>query len=213
MPQFELRGLSWDDLVFEGRLAAENATLHRPVIDYTVRQNKKKKQDVFQVLAQIGEAIDLNHLDIDNGQVNIHFEQGGQLQLENTSLSVLSEKLVQANRVRDLQQSITHLKFRKGLLKLKDLDMIIEEGDFSGDSGHLVAQAISLRNRAKSLRIDAKKVTLHQLFIGDNAPTLIDGMKWEQADVQLTNTSGKKKSFPGFTLKNIRGANTNLLYT
>jgi hypothetical protein len=215
VPQFELKGLSWDDLVFERKLTADKATLYSPVINYSVWNKKKlknKKQDVFQVLADIKEIIQLNNLDISNGQINVHFRGGAHLKLENTTMSILSDDLVQSKRIDNLQRSVRKLKFRKGLLKLKDLEVKMEEGDFSGENGQLSAERVSIINTEKNLQIDAKKVVINKMMIESNTgKTEINGIQWQEANVQVINLPAMKKNIiPDFVLRNIHGANTKL---
>ena len=82
MPQFELQGLSWDELVFEQKLKAQTVTLYRPVIDYRIMKNKRyDTQDIFQTLAGIGNFMQLENLNINDGQINLVFKNNARLQL------------------------------------------------------------------------------------------------------------------------------------
>jgi hypothetical protein len=211
MPQFELRGLSWDDLVFERTLSAERATLYHPVINYSVVENKKlKKQNVFQVLEGIGNIIQLNNLDIEDGQINIHFKGGSQLQLENASMSVLSQRLVESDRIDNLQKSVSNLRFKKGLLKLGNLEARMENVAFIGNNGQLTGGSMYVTNKEKSIAATAKGVTVNNMQIDNRSYiTEINGIQWQEADVRINGSPAIKKSIaPGFILKNIRGTNT-----
>ncbi|MDP4263044.1 MAG: hypothetical protein Q8941_10990 [Bacteroidota bacterium] len=212
IPRFELKGLSWDDLVFERTLAAEKATLYRPVINYSVtagnhRQNKN--QDIFQTLAGIGNIIQLDNLDIANGQINADFKGGAHLHLENANLSLLSKQLTAANRMDDLQQSVSRLRFKNGSLTMGDLTAKMEDADFSGKDGHLTAGAMHLTTNKKNLTINAKEVGINSMQIDNNSSTTeISGLHWKEADVQITGPATQKNIARGFLLRKIQGANT-----
>jgi hypothetical protein len=214
MPQFELRGLSWDDLVFDRRLSAEKATLYQPVIDYTVRQirtTKKKKLDVFETLAGIGDIIHLNKLDISNGTINIDFRGGTKLKLENATMSLLSQNLVESNRVRNLQGSVNHLAFKSGELKVGNLTARMEDVKFTGSNGQLKAGKVKVTGSNNKVNITARNVVTDNMQI-DNKTfiTEVSGIRWDEANVQITGSQGTNEIAPTFIIRKINGSNTSL---
>lgn len=217
MPQFELRGLSWDDLVFDRKLIADRATLYQPVINYTVRQNKtskKRKQDVFETLAGIGDVVRLNNLDISNGTININFGRGTRLKLENATMSLLSQNLVRSNRIRNLQGSVSHLAFKRGELKIGNLTAQLENVIFAGNTGQLKAGSVSVTGNKNNVDILVKNVVTDAMQI-DNRTfiTEINGVRWEQADVKITGSQKAKDVATDFIIRNISGKNTKLSIT
>ncbi|HET6995577.1 MAG TPA: hypothetical protein VFI06_11380, partial [Chitinophagaceae bacterium] len=210
MPQFVLKGLSWDDLVFEGNLAADRATLYRPIINYSVL--KKQKQDIFQTLAGIGKIIQLENLDMTHGQINVHFKGGTQLKLENADMSLLSGQLLKSRRAQGLQRSVRQLRFEKGSLKTKDISMDMQNVNFFGETGKLVAGSVKVTSKEKHLLINARNVAINRMMIDDNSNlSEIDGVKWEQAEIKVAGlppnkgNTGKK-----IMITNIAGNNTKL---
>lgn len=218
MPQFELKGLSWDDLVFDRKLTAARATLYRPVINYSLTENnseKNKKQEIFQTLAGIGKIIQLNNLHISDGQINVHFNGGAQLQLENANMFILGKDLVQSNRVAGLQRSVSEIQFKKGLLKIGDLSATMEDVDFAGKNGQLTAGSIHIISKEKNISINAKKVAVNSMMIdNDSYITEINGIQWQEAEVQVTASPMENNNqSQGFILRNIEGGNTKLSTT
>jgi hypothetical protein len=212
MPQFVLTGLSWDDLVFERKLTARKASLYKPVINYSVLANNKK-QDIFQALTVMGDIIHLNNLDITNGQINIHFREGSQLQLENASMSVFSQSLLDSRRIGNLQRSVSALSFKKGMFKQNDVMARMENVNFTGTNGRLTAGAVFISSKEKKLDIDAKNVVINKMMIDNNSSvTELDGISWQEADVKISGPSEKKSLPGGFVLKNIKGGNTKLRF-
>jgi hypothetical protein len=213
MPRFELKGLSWDELIFDRNLAADEATLYHPVINYSVATNnpRNKKQDIFQTLAGIGDIIQLNNLDISNGQINVNFRGGNHLQLEDASMSLLSRQLTESNHINDLQQSVTQLRFKNGLLKLGDITAKIENADFTGKNGQLTAAAMHVTSNKKNLTVNAKGVTINSMLLdNDTHATEINGVQWQEANVEIKGSSPKENIARSFLLKKIQGTNTTL---
>jgi len=210
MPQFELRGLSWDDLIFEKSLAADKATLYHPVINYSVK--KKKKQNIFQTLDDVRQLIQLENLDMRNGEINVHFKSGVEVHLENTDMSILSQDLLQSKRMTGLQHSIRQLKFRKGFIKTKDLTANLENASFAGGNGKLSAGLIHLERKAKDLQIIAKNISIDSMMIDDRSNiSAIHGIKWKEAKIEIKGLQPGKKSGAGiFTMTGINGGNTKL---
>ncbi|MFI5128391.1 MAG: hypothetical protein ACHQFX_00305 [Chitinophagales bacterium] len=207
MPQFELRGLSWDDLVFDRKLTAEKATLYRPVINYT---SANKSQNIFHTLSDIGRIIELQNLDMKNGQINIHFGGGGELKLENADVSLLSQDLLQSVRIASIQRSVRQLKFRKGFFKSKGITIEIENGDVLGETGKLSAGLVRIKTREKNLLVNARNVAIDRMnFNNASHITAIDGIRWDEATVDL-KALVKGKGSGNFTITNINGANTKL---
>jgi hypothetical protein len=134
------------------------------------------------------------------------------LQLENATMSISSQNLVASNRIANLQKSVRELKFKKGLLKLGDLTARMENVNFTGSDGRLTAATMYAINKQKTLIIDAKNVLINKMIIDNSSYTTeIDGMQWEQADVQLSGLPvDKANASSGIILKNIQGANTKL---
>lgn len=198
MPYFELMGLSWDDLLFDRKLNAKEATLYQPVINYSATENnprQQKKRDIFQSLASINSLLDLENLDVVNGQINLTFKGGAELHLQNTNMSVLSHSLFQSKKISGLQQSVSSLSFEKGSLKLNDMTAQLGEVHYDGRTENLAAATIQLINNDKSILCLADHVTLNKIVIDDSAKTfLADGIRWKQASLKITIPSNSKKN-------------------
>ncbi len=213
MPQFELRGLSWDDLIFEKKLSAENATLYRPVISYTVPvKNGKSRHDVFQTLAGLGDIIALNRLDISDGQIDIFFNRTSALKLEHANVTVLGRELAVSKQYQSVQRAVRKIHFRKGLLKLNDLTATLDEVYFMGEDGSLSAEKAVIQNRKKGLSVSANGVSVNALVIDDRTGrTEIDGLKWRDAKISIDIAAGGGGGGTApFLLTNLKGNNTKI---
>ena len=134
MPQFELRGLVWDDLVFNRHFHAQGATLYRPLIDFTVNDTvrNQEKRTVFNSLGRIGRIMELEDLDIIDGKIDLVLRGNTQLHLQNASLSIESNTLFDSKRIASLEESVNHLSFSHGLLQTRNLSFEMENAHLPG---------------------------------------------------------------------------------
>lgn len=214
MPQFELQGLSWDELVFEQKLKAQTVTLYRPVIDYKIMKNKRyDTQDIFQTLAGIGNFMQLENLNINDGKINLVFTNNARLKLENANMSVLGKQLVGSRKLQNIQRSVVGLYFKKGSFEMGDVTADLTDVNFTGggQNNQLQAGNIHVKNK-HNLDINAQSVAINSMIINDNIQyTAISGISWSKAAIMLFSFPSKKENnVPLFTLKKIKAANTNI---
>lgn len=211
MPQFELQGLSWDDLIFDQHLKAEKVTLYRPVIQYRVGANKGVRSgDVFEALAGIGNFMQLDNLTIHDGQVNLLLPNNAQLRLDNASMSILGKRLVSSRHISNVQRSVDKLFFKKGHLKMGNVTADLSEVNYNGGPGdQLFAATLKLKNNA-GMDIDAAGVKIGSISFDDKLQhAAINGLTWSSAAIMLSalpSFTGKPSTAIG--LKNIHGSNT-----
>lgn len=209
IPQFELQRLSWDNLIFEQQLNAEQVTLYRPVINYNLANRKNKtSKDVFQVLSSIGNVFQLNNLNIRDGQVNLYLDKNVSLKLEGASMSVSGKQLVDSRRLASVQRSINELDFRKGVLKTPAWTAQLENVHFNGKQNQLNAQSAHIVD--PKLKLDARNVIINSMVLPDKQRiTSIKGIRWESAELNLLSIPGSGTgSTGGFKLEDISGGNT-----
>jgi hypothetical protein len=70
--------------------------------------------DVFQALAGIGSFMQLEQLNINNGQINLLFKNDVALNLQKAHMSVQANQLVNSRQVSNIQRSVNELLFEKG---------------------------------------------------------------------------------------------------
>jgi hypothetical protein len=211
VPQFEMQGLSWDNLVFNQQFNAERVTMYRPVINYTIGKSKNQGQaskDIVNALADISRIIQLNHLDIVNGQVNLFFANNTVLHLEGATMSVAAKQLVDSRKLTELQRSIGNLHFTKGLFKTGSMSAWLEDVQFRGANNGLEAGTVRIEDK-NAFTADIKDVSFRSMVIDDRIPQLtVHGISWKQADVRLLSFMNKSSSSGSVKLYNIKGANT-----
>ncbi len=212
MPQFELEGLSWDDLVFNKKFTARKVNLYRPVINYTVIGKRNNSKDVFQTLAGVGHFMQLDNLDISDGQVNLFFKNDIALHLENADISVLGKRLVDSRKLKNIQNAVTSLNFKKGVFKMRQLTADLSDVTFTGSpDNELHAGTMRIKNHDE-LDITVRDAFIRSMIINDDIQqSAIRGISWKQADIRLFSFPRPTRSSSAiFLLNDIKGENTKL---
>jgi hypothetical protein len=211
IPQFELQRLSWDNLIFEQQLNAEQVTLYRPIINYNLASKKgKTSKDVFNVLSSVGTIFQLNNLNIRDGEVNLLLDKNISLHLEGATMSVSGNQLVGSRQLASIQRSVDHLDFKKGVFKTPNWTAQLENVRFNGKQNQLNAQSAHIID--KKLTLDARNVTINSMVLPDKQKlTSIKGIRWESAELHLLSIPGSGNgSSGGFRLEDIDGGNTTI---
>ena len=214
IPQFYLVGLSWDDLVFEKKLKADQATLFYPTIIYTVNPAKRKpgQQNIFQSLGAVNEFIDLNYLEIVDGNIDLTIKKGLRLKLYNANLSIESNSLLASKKIAAIKNSLTSINFEKGNLTAGDLDFQLNGLRYIGQSGHFVASSISMNDKNKNHSLSFENIEVKKMIVNElNGNIDAEGIRWKKGVVNFNIASNNKAATQSFImLKDVRGKNTNI---
>ena len=206
-----MQRLSWDNLIFQQQLNAEQVTLYRPVINYNLANRKgKSSKDVFKVLSSIGNIFQLNNLNIRDGEVNLYLDKDVSLRLEGATMSVSGNQLVGSRQLASIQRSVNELNFKKGTFKTPTWTARLENVRFNGKKNQLIAQQAHIID--KKLTLNARNVTINSMVLPDKQRlTSIKGIRWESADFHLLSVPGSGSgSSGGFKLEDIIGGNTTI---
>lgn len=215
VPSLYLGGLSWDDLVFEKRIYAQQATLFNPYINYSVSQTQKKKSgrsDIFQSLGAINDYMDLKYLDVEDGNINLNLKDHLVINLEKATFSVQSHDLLSSTQLAEIKNSLTNLRFEKGNIRAGDLNIGMHGLYYIGESGKFAADTIHVKDDKENMSFILYKVDVEKMLVDERSGNIsADGIKWDQADIQLIIPEiGKNKSSPSIELKNVKGSGTRL---
>ncbi len=212
--QFALSGLSWGDLLFNQKLRARQATLFNPQIDYVQPDSSKSKKQngMISSLESINKIIDLEKLQIVNGQINIKTRNKTELLLHNANLLVNSQEITTSPSVSIIERSVEDLSFNKGILKLKNIIVNMDEASYDGKKNSLVLGKLNLHNREQTFNVSAKNAVLETVQFDDSLSYFsTDGINWAGATLEINSLPKEKKqgSSPlSITLNNIQGNNT-----
>ncbi len=214
--QFALSGLSWSDLLFDKKIKAHQATLYNPSIDYTQPANKKqiRGNNAFLSLEAINKLMQLDQLQIVNGQINIKTRDKHEFHLLNANLLLKTREIVRAPEINNIQHSIRELDFLKGYFKLNNLVVKMNDASFEEKNNRLTLGKLNFYNADQTINVNASNIALDSLLF-NAADSLISakGMSWQKADIEINSLPKqniKSQSPLKFLLENIKGANTSI---
>ena len=213
MPRFELKGLSWESLLYQNKFSASSATFMNPDINYSIaaKRNKKEKS-IFQTLSDIGQVMNLSALNIQNGNIHLKFGKGATLALSNTNLSVLPDELTASKKVKNIQNAVKTLNFTTARFNNGPMTAVLNNVKMDNTNG---LKAADLVLQGKGIHAVARTVGIRDVILDSaNQNMLLSGLHWASASVNIDQprqeTTPKKKAITGLLLNNLRGNNTSL---
>ena len=214
IPQFYLGGLSWDDLVFERKLKADQATLFYPRIDYRVSDKLRSpggRSGVFESLASINEIMDLAYLDVIDGDINLVVSPELQIKLQEATLSIKSRNLLQSTQLAGIKNSLTALDFRDGIIRAGDVVMKLRDLRYIGESGRLTAASVLVNDRKGNLALDLKEVFISQMLVDEKRGDIVsDNITWESGDLRFSAGGAGRELGSILSITNVNAKNTKL---
>ncbi|MBE2229091.1 MAG: hypothetical protein IAE96_00435 [Chitinophagaceae bacterium] len=221
IPRFTLRGLSWDDLVFDQQLSAREATLFQPVIRYNTVQAgpaAKGKQSIFTTLGNIGRIIHLDRMLIEKGKIDISLRNNNTVQLEDASMTVRMQTLFKAKKARAIEPAVDYLDFRKGAVRAGNLEIGLEEVVYYGqENGFLLARKATVEDREKEISLMAENAAVDDVLTDEESGDLsATGIRWDKASIRIqlpdqkAEPSGRQ---PVFELRDLAGRQTDIAIT
>lgn len=213
--QFALSGISWSDLLFDKKIVATQATLFTPVIDYIQPAGVRKKNRLFiSSLQGINNVMSLDRIKVVDGEVKIQLRNKISFTLKNTDFSINSQHIDLTSSPTYVEQSIDSLSFNKGIIRINDITIDMNNARYNGDLNNLSAERINVYNSNQSFNILAKDLRCISTFFNDTLNRVsAEAVSWKQARIEL-NTLRDKKEKTGSSitvnLANIQGANTQI---
>lgn len=212
--QFALSGLSWENLIFNRKVIARQATLLNPQIDFVQPEKNKSrnKRSTAYTLDVINNFMDLDKLQVINGQIKINTKDKTELQLENANVLINIHKATSLMTVPNIQNSVEDLNFSKGTLKLKDLIVNMNNSSFNHNTNTLTLEKLDVHDWDQTFNISSKNTVLENVRINDSVNFITaDGLNWSKASVEINSLPKEKKSDAKpltIILKNLAGNNT-----
>ena len=212
VPQFTLRGLFWDELVLERKLRAKQAIMSNPDISYSVQNkqiNKSGKQSIFQSLSFLNEYMDLEQLDILNGKIDLVLKNNLRIKLDNATASIKSHSLLSSRKLAGINNSLTQLNFKKGIIHSGEMDIEMQDLLYSGQSGQLGAGKIHFRDKEKSMTVDLQQAQIKKLILDETSGNVYaEGVRWKKGVVKINAGGRKKKDESTIKLLDVKGTTT-----
>lgn len=213
IPQFNLQGLSWDALVFDKQLKAEQAQMFSPTISYTVNPAKARradKQTIFQSLGAMNEYMDLKYLDVIDGNIDLKLKNNLRVQLEQANLSVQSNSLLTSTKISGIKNSLTNLNFKNGRIQAGNLVIELNDIHYVGQSGQFGAGNILVTDKKKNLSIALREVAVGRMQVDEVSGSIYaDDVAWKDGSVNISSLGGSNSDEEGvIILRNVQGGRT-----
>lgn len=214
VPRFSLEGLSWDYLVFEKKLKARQALMEQPHISYTAsgkRSRRQSEENIFQSLGAVNDYMDLEKLDISNGNIDLRLKDNLQIQLDNATLSVQSHSLLTSTRISGIKNSLTSLKFDRGRIQAGNLQISLDGIRYTGDEGRFGAARVRVGRTGSPEQALLNQVSVEKLYVDEVRGDIIaKGIRWQQAAIRMDIAGNGKRNGSLIDLEDIRGGQTDI---
>ncbi|HLF46859.1 MAG TPA: hypothetical protein VI548_10565, partial [Chitinophagaceae bacterium] len=169
-------------------------------------------REFFSSLDVINKIMTLEKLQMINGQLTIKARNNTEIILQNTSLLLNSREVVKSPTVTSVEKSVEELKFSKGVLKLKDLLVKMENAYFDGKKNRLLFEKLNLYNPDQRFNVSTKNTLLGNVQFDDSLNIIsADTVSWGQARIEINNLSKETRkgtSALAIMLKMLNGNNT-----
>lgn len=212
MPRFEVRGLSWESLLYDNVFQARSAYFYDPDISVTAaKQRAARPKSVFETLGDIRDILNLTDLGIQNGNVTLNLGKGATLELQETNLSLFADELTASKRIKNIQHSVKHLHVKKGIFKKGLTNATLTDIALIENNNGIRASALFLKDAGIDAR--AKDIRLNAIILDSADQTIaINGLTWGSGNVVIDNKpQAKNARRPGannLALVNITGGPT-----
>lgn len=214
VPQFSLGGLSWDNLVFEKKITARLVYMYEPHISYTASLSKKavkNRQGVFQSLGTLNEYMDLDQLDIEKGNIDLHLGNNLQVRLNDANLSVRSNALLTSHQLAGIRNALNSLDFADGNIQAGPLRITMKNIRYAGGTGMLQARQVGLRNEQKDMQILLNGLSAKRLLIDEHNGNIdAAGLKWESGSISGSFPGNGTAQHPQLLLQQVTGGPTDV---
>lgn len=213
IPQFKLVGMSLDALIIERRLRARQATMFNPHISYTAQSNQqnRQKKNIFQSLGAVNEYMDLDELEIVNGDIDLHLNKNLSIKLDEATLSIQSHSLLTSTKLAGIKNSLNSLEFKRGRINAGNIYLDLDNIYYTGHTGSFNATAINVTNKESNLAVALKGVSVDQLKVDEATGNIFaQGISWKNADIKTSSLPNSgTESTATIDIHDIRGGPTN----
>jgi|GEM_PF-1664662 len=215
LPLFELDSLSWEELIFDRHIKAQQAVLYGPKIDYVknTRAGPGKKVSMYSVLNSLDKAMSLQRIRVINGNISYVPNPDTKLLLQQVDLTVQTNQLLAARSTFMIGDAVDSLHFYKGSIRTKRLQASISNGSFTGNGTVLRADEATIRDLSGNMTVKAKGIHMAGLAFDDSSDHIsIDMASWKEATLSLrtpaTQPPATGRSPLSLSVKNVQGSKT-----
>ena len=197
MPLFELKGLSWQELIFHKHIVANEAILHKPVMNY--RKNpgvdSKDKRSIYELFTILDTIINLKQIRMIDGELDYKLNSNTRIVLNNVNAIVNTDRLLSARSSGFIERAVDGLSFSKGTVSTPHLLINMNSAFFEGRGRSLVISQFNLKGRDGKINLKAQDLALQDLLLNDSIHLLrIDHISWKNATLAISSSTSKDSS-------------------
>lgn len=200
MPRFEVRGLSWESLLYDNTFSARSAQFYSPnIIVAAVRNKAAQQKGIFETLADIGNILNLTNLGIQNGDIHLNLGKGATLDLNNTDLSLYADELTASKEIKNIQHSVNYLNVKNGVFRKGSINAAFNNVSLIENNNGISASSLLISDAGISAKANA--IRLNSIILDSLDQTIsIHGLTWNNGSIVLDNTTqrGKKANGEGW---------------
>jgi hypothetical protein len=138
--------------------------------------------------------LQLNNLNIIDGQVNLDFANNAHLQLENVTSFVSAKQLIKSKNIGNIRSAVSTLMFTDGHFTMNDLKIDIRDAVLSNKSNEVQAASVQISQKNK-LDIQANNILINSILLDEAKQAVtINDVKWSSGNVKITTS---KSGSPG----------------
>lgn len=228
VPRFEITGMDWFSFIFDNHFRAETALLYNP--DLNIEKNDFPKglhtipagnnTNVYQALSLMDNLLDLDHLQIINGNFSFKEKPALSLQLRRLNLEVDVNELTKAKSFGQISHSVRQLSFDTATATNSRISLYIGRSDFNNQTGNLLLDKVILNAANNGINARLTGLGVSDFSFDDNELE-VNGLSWEEAAIHITGQDGalkqdgtpaKENKTPALILKGIAGNNTSVSF-
>lgn len=218
MPRFELRGLSWESLLYDNVFKAGSAQFYEPQISVSAAKKKATRpKSIFETLGDLGNILNLNDLGIRNGDLRFNLGKGATLDLQNTDLSLFADELTASKKIKNIQHSIKHLFVKTGIFNKGSTNARLTNLSLIENNGGIKATSLVLKD--KGLNAKANGIRLKSIILDSLDQTIsVNGLRWNNSSIVINNKQKSKRTVKkagtnNLALHDIKGGHTSFNMT
>lgn len=197
IPLFELKGLSWQDLLFNRHIVAQEAVLHKPVLHYEKMPYHRSgdKRSIYELFTVLDTLLNLRRISIIDGSLDFKLNSNTQIRVSNVNGSVNTDRLLRATSSGFIESAVESLAFSKATITTPHLLINMDRAYFEGGSRSLVIRKFNLNSKEHNIQLIADDLALQDLLLNDSSHLLrIDHISWRKAIVRIESKKSRDSS-------------------
>lgn len=197
IPLFELKDLSWQDLLFHRHIVAREAVLHRPVLHYEKMPYHRSgdKRSIYELFTVLDTLLNLRRISIIDGSLNFKLNSTTQIRVSHVNGSVNTDRLLRATSSGFIESAVESLAFSQASITTPHLLINLDRAYFEGNSRTLVIRKFKLNSKEHNIQLIADDLALQDLLLNDSSHLLrIDHISWKKAIARIESKPPKDSS-------------------